>query len=168
MSDFVSWLKDVYIKAISNDFEWKPIYPNNLLCNGVEGVYTDMFFKQGDTYTYIKYSIEYARRVDSRGLIHPEEPIKYYVLHELILRDLPEPFEIPEPSNKSNFYSNAHYVSNYGRFRCVFDDEETAKGNIQNELIGLIYPAVFILNEEEEKEWKAFLEKIQKEQKVFE
>lgn len=162
MSDMVSWLKEIYTKAMSNDFEWKLIYPNNMPCNGVTGIYTDMFFKHGDTYTYLKYSIQYCHRVDKEGFSHPEEPIKYYVLHELRCLDLPEIFEIPEPSNDYESNSIASIVNDFGRFRYIFDDEETAKSVVSNELLVLIYPSTYLLNEDDAKEWNAFLNSFNK------
>ena len=37
MSELVTWLKAIYAKAQENKFEWKPLYPNNMPCNGKEG-----------------------------------------------------------------------------------------------------------------------------------
>ena len=161
MSDLVNWMKDIYIKAKTNDFKWKNIYPNNMIQNGIDGIYTDMFFEKDNKYTYIKYSIEYCSRCDEEGISHREEGIKYYVLHELRMHDLDETFEIPEPT--TNFLVDDEYacmVNDYGRFRYVFDDEETAKKVVANELRMMIYPYKYILSEEEGEEWNNFLETV--------
>lgn len=131
-----------------------------MYCNGVEGIYTDMFFKMDNKYKYVKYSIEYMSRCDSDGISHPDEGIKYYVLHELVINDLDEKFEIPEPTGGINFNDDlACLVNNYGRFRYVFDDEETAKNVVKAELLHMIYPYTYMLNDEELNEWKTFLDK---------
>ena len=164
MSELISWMKEVYKKVKANDFEWKNIYPDNMPCNGVKGKYTEMFFKKDGKYTYIKYSIEYCSRCDEDGLSHPEEGTKYYVLHELIKHDLEETFKIPEPSNEFLWdESLACLVNEYGRFRYVFDDEKTAKKVAANDLLMLIYPYTYILNDEEKAEWRAFYESQKKE-----
>lgn len=157
-------MKEIYTKAELNNFEWRPIYPNNMPCNGVIGVYTDMFFKRGDTYTYLKYSIQYCHRVDKEGFSHPEEPIKYYALHELRYLDLPEPFEIPEPSNEYESNSIASIVNDFGCFKHIFDDEKTAKSFVSHALLVLIYPHTYLLNEDDAKKWNAFLDSFKNEE----
>ena len=164
MSELVSWMKEIYKKAQCGEFEWKKVYPNNMPCNRVTGIYTDMFLEKDGTYTYLKYTIEYHARCDKDGMSHPDEKTKYFVLHELRVRDLEEKFKIPEPSDDSwswsgsNIDNLSNLVNNYGRFRYVFDDEETAKSVVGHELIMLIYPYTYILSDEEEKEWKRFIE----------
>lgn len=85
MSELVKFLESLYIKAKRNDFEWKYIYPNNMLENDVVGIYTDMFFERDSKYTYLKYSIEYCSRCDKDGMSHPEEGTRYYVLHRVMI-----------------------------------------------------------------------------------
>lgn len=160
MSEIVAWLKNVYPKVKTNEFEWKNIYFNNMPCNGVTGIYTDMFFKEENEYTYIKYSIEYCSRCDKKGVSHPEEGIRYFVLHELKIDNLDEKFDIPEPSNTPPGDGSAAYrVNSYGRFRYVFDDEETAKSVAVNELLMWIYSYTYILSEEELDEWECSISK---------
>lgn len=162
MSELVKFLENLYIKAKSNNFEWKSIYPNNMLQNGVVGIYTDMFFEKDNKYTYLKYSIEYCSRCDKDGMSHPEEGIRYFVLHELRMRDLDEKFEIPEPAREFRWDDrDSHRVNDYGRFRYVFDDVETAKCVVANEVLMILYPYTYLLNEEEGKEWNDFLDKFQ-------
>jgi len=164
----LSWLKDIYIKVTTNNFEWKIIYPNNRLGNPVDGMYTDMFFEKDGKYTYIKYSIQYMYRCDEKGRSHPEEGIKYYVLHELRMDDLDETWEIPEPANKIDLNDTlSRLVNNYGRFCYVFDDIETAKKVVSHQLCNLIYPYTYLLNKEEQKEWNSFVTDILEKRIIF-
>lgn len=118
-----------------------------------------MFFKMGDSYQYVKFSIQYMPRCDENGLCHPEEGIKYYVLHKLSMNDLNEIFEIPKPSDDGfRFNDKACLLNDYGRFRFVFDDELTAKRVVPHELLQMIYPYQFILDDEELLDWQEFLD----------
>lgn len=157
MSELVNFMKEVYEKAEKNDFEWKPLYPNNMPCNGQEGVYTYMFFKDNDKYTYVKYTIEYFHKVDEEGITRPEDKPRYYVLHGLIENAFAEKFEIPEPNNKCELDGLGLAVNDYGNFYCVFDDEDTAKKVVSAKLKGMIFPYQYILAEEEIDEWIEFL-----------
>ena len=157
-NSLLPWLKTMYLKAKSCDLEWKNIYSNNMPCNGIEGIYTDMFFEKDGKYTYWKFSIEYMARCDSEGTLHPKDGIKYYVLHELNIDDLEETFQIPEPSDKLDLNDDLRFlVNDYGNFKYVFDDVETAKSAAQHALLGIIYPYIYILTEEECIEWKEFI-----------
>lgn len=160
----LEWMKSVYAKAKENSFQWKPLYPNNMPCNGVAGIYLDMFFKEDEHFKYVKFTIEYMSRCDENGLSHPEEGIRYYVLHLLEMNDLKESFEIPEPSDDYNPFDDtpADVVNDYGRFRYVFDDEETAKKVTCNELLQKMYPATYILTYEEERYWNWFVKSFEK------
>ena len=88
----------------------------------------------------------------------------FYVLHLLEEDDLKETFEIPEPSDDYNPFddTNVNVVNNYGRFRYVFDDEDTAKKVVCNELLQMIYPATYILTYEEERYWNWFVKSFEK------
>lgn len=158
MGDLVNWLKQLYIKAKEKDFEWKPLYPNNMPCNGKEGIYTEMWFDKDGKYKYVKFTVNYMSRCDADGISHPAEGVKYYVLHELVIDDLEEKFEIPEPNNEFRWDDGlASLVNDYGRFRYVFDDEETAKSVAGNELLHWIYPYTYIMSDEEGAEWNKFI-----------
>ena len=118
-----------------------------------------MYFERDGKYRYLKYSIEYCSRCDENGMCHPEEGAKYYVLHELSVSDLDKKFEIPEPARVFAWNENdSHIVNNFGRFRYVFDDVETAKSVVPRELMMILYPYTYILSDEEGKEWNDFLE----------
>lgn len=158
MSTLLEWMKAVYAKAKNYNLQWKPLYPNNMPCNGVAGSYTDMFLMEGERYNYVKFTIKYMYRCDEDGISHPEEGIRYYVLHMLEIRDLEVTFSIPEPSDdyKMTDKTNADIVNSYGRFRYVFDDEETARKVACSELLQIIYPFTHILSEEEFAGWNLF------------
>lgn len=155
----LEWMKSIYTKVKENDFQWKPLYPNNMPSNPLAGIYLDMFFKEGDHFQYVKFTIEYKSRCDENGFSHPDEGVKYYVLHLLEENNLEEMFEIPEPSEEYHPFehTNADVLNDYGRFRYVFDDEETAKKVVSNELLQKIYPATYILTYEEERYWNLFV-----------
>lgn len=159
MSERIEWMKRIYKTAVRKELEWKPIYPNNMPCNGMEGVYTDMFFEQDGSYTYFKFSIQYCAKCDENGLTRRDEGIRYYVLHELRRSNLEERFEIPTPSDETDVLHDnlALFVNNYGRFRYVFDDVETAKSVVANELLQYIYPFTYLLDDDEGEEWNRFL-----------
>lgn len=158
MSEMLQWMKDVYTKAKTGSLDWKPIYPNNVPSNGKQGIYADMSFRRGDKYDYLKFSIEYKAICDENGLSHPEEGTQYFVLHKLKIHDLEEPIVIPEPDEHTDIWgeSNALLVNTYGDFRYVFDDEDTAKKAVSNELLNMIYPCTYLLKDEED-EWIEFL-----------
>ncbi|MBQ8039482.1 MAG: hypothetical protein IJ274_06395 [Lachnospiraceae bacterium] len=158
-TSLLPWIKQLYVKAKSADFKWKHIYPNNMPCNGIEGIYTDMFFEKNGKYVYLKFSIEFMTRCDNKGIFHPEEEIKYYVLHQLEITDLDNTFQIPEPSDNFNFNDDlACLVNDYGHFRYVFDDVETAKSVVAHEILAIIYPYTYLLSDEEYNEWEDFIQ----------
>lgn len=160
MSDLVNWMKEVYLKGKNNDLEWKPVYPNNMPCNGIEGIYSEMNFQKDGKYQYVKFTVEYQARVDEEGISWPSEGTKYYVLHELIINDSDVPIETPEPNDNYDILEteNIGFINCYGDYRCVFDDEETAKKVAGHDLLQLIYPYTCILKEKEIEEWNAFIE----------
>lgn len=158
MSEVLKFMKDIYRKIKDENLEWKNVYPNNMPCNGVDGIYTEMFFEKDGKYQYIKYTIEYCSRCDKDGISHPKEGVKYYVLHELKIDDLEEKFEIPEPTDKFDYNNDlACFVNEYGRFRYVFDDEETAKCVAKKDLKMMLYLYSHLLTEEEIDEWNNFV-----------
>ena len=109
----------------------------------------------------LKVRRKYKPRIDEDFL---------YTLFENIgenqIEDLEETFEIPEPTDDFDFRNNlACLVNNYGRFRCVFDDEETAKKVISSELKNLIYPYTYLLNDEELEEWIGFVKQYEQKER---
>lgn len=160
MSSLVEWMKDAYLIARNGALNWKPLYSNNMPSNGQDGIYTDMNLRSDNGYQYIKFSIQYQSRCDAEGIIHPEEGTKYYVFHSLVIDELEEMIQIPEPNNDFAPFTDDNdnlIVNIYGRFRYAFDDEETAKSVACYELLHLIYPYSYILSEDEGREWNRFL-----------
>ena len=156
----LNWMKSVYSKAMDENWIWKPLYNNNMPGNGVEGVYTDMFFKADSHYDYLKFTIQYMSRCDESGISHPEDGVKYYILHSLEINDLQETFVIPEPTDDFHPFNQedkAGLVNNYGRFRYVFDDEETPKKVAHAELLQMLYPRSFLFSVEDSYEWGEFV-----------
>ena len=160
----LEWMKAVYTRVKENDFQWKPLYPNNMPSNGVAGIYMDMIFKEDEHFKYVKFTIEYVSRCDENGLSHPEEGVKYYVLHLLEENDVQEAVEISDPLEDYPPFAdtNANRVNKYGRFRYVFDDEETAKKVVHKELLQMIYPYTYILTYEETRHWNWFVKSFEK------
>ncbi|MCM1164901.1 MAG: hypothetical protein NC299_04465 [Lachnospiraceae bacterium] len=164
MSEFVEVLKQYYLAARQKTFTWYEVHPNNMPQNPVDGIYTYFWFKRKDGWEFLKYTIEYCHRVDEKGMTRVDEPVKYYVLHEF--RDTyPERLKIPEP-NCAHFGGSKdppvgefspYIVNTYGRFRYVFDDEETAKKVVSSELLHIIYPLLHMITEEEGEEWNKFV-----------
>ena len=153
-------MKDTYIMARNMDLEWKPLYPNNMPDSGQDGIYTDMNLRSDNGYQYIKFTIQYQPRCDAEGISHSEEGTRYYIFHSLVIDDLDEKIEIPEPNNDFDPFNDDKdnlIVNIYGRFRYAFEDEETAKSVACYELLHLIYPHSYILSEEEGKAWNEFL-----------
>lgn len=167
MIDTFNWVKDVYLKAYNNAFEWKPLYPNNIISNGLAGIYTDMFFERHGSYTYVKFTIEYVSRCDDAGIIHSEEGTKYFVLHELVLNNVEKKFNIPEPLAHIGGCrdDNSMIVDNYGRYKYVFDDEHTAKRRVADELCNLVVPYVFFLDDSKRQELAGLLGDLKKDTK---
>ena len=151
--ELLSWLKEIYVKVKTNDFEWKPIYRNVSFGNSVDGIYTDMFFEKDGSYTYVKYSIQYVFRCDSNGITYPTEGVKYYVLHELQMNGLDKTWEIPVPSKAYDFN---HSVYDYGKFRYVFEDVQTAESVAAKYILNIVYSFTHLLRGNELEEWVQF------------
>ncbi len=163
MSELIERLKSYYFAAKKCEHIWYDYYPNNMLNNEKSGIYTVFWFRDEDKWMFLKYTIEYMSRVDAEGFMHPEEGVKYYVLHEYESTQ-DKPLTIPAPADNDRFEYDPEtefdpdIVNSFGRFRYVFDDEETAKAVISGELLRRIYPYLFILNEDERSQWKQFIE----------
>ena len=129
---------------------------------------TDIIFSFVLQYSFEEF-FEYMSRVDAEGITHTEEGVKYYVLHSY-QKEYDNIMTIPEPSDDDGMLLNddtdtefsPDIVNDFGRFRYVFDDEETAKAVISSELLARIYPYLFILSKEELEEWKYFVDAFEK------
>jgi hypothetical protein len=138
-----------------------------MIQNGIDGIYTDMFFKCNGKYKYVKFSIIYQSRCDRNGMSHPEEETAFYILHEFRINDLEEKFQIPEPGKHMDWENAfATMVNNYGRFRYAFRNEKTAKSVISHELLMMIYPYVYLLSDTEAEEWNRFVASTERARKM--
>lgn len=157
MNNLVQFMKQLYILSETKEYDWKPVYLNNFVSNGIVGIYFDINLKTGENkYCYLKYTIQYQWRCDENGISHPYEGTDLYILHEYRKDDLSIPIVIPDPSDDKKSYSDV--VNRFGRFRYAFHDEKTAKSVISNELKHIIYPYLYILNDTEKDEWYKFLQ----------
>ncbi|MBD5129351.1 MAG: hypothetical protein HDT43_05455 [Ruminococcaceae bacterium] len=132
--------------------------------NSKRGIYTYFWFEKGNEFEFLKFTIQHCHRVDEKGVTHSDESVKYYVLHEFCEK-YPEQYGIPEPSRNSRLIEEPNegefhptIVNSYGRFRYVFDDEETAKKFVSSELLHILYPYLYILSDEDKKEWNKFVD----------
>ena len=166
MSQLLEKLKEYYLTARKREIQWHDYYPNNMPGNGKEGIYAYFWFQGEDKFEFVKYTIQYMSRCDEEGMSHPGEGVKYYVLHQLD-KEYDRMLKIPAPSNDDGILFredvpegefHPDIVNDFGRFRYVFDDEETAKKVAANEFLHRIYPYMYILSEEEGKEWNQFIE----------
>lgn len=164
MSNLLEQLKQYYLTAKQKTFIWYDVHANNMPQNPKDGIYTYFWFEKEDGWEFLKFTVQHCHRVDEEGLTHSEEPVKYYVLHEF-REKYPERYKIPELDrdpplswNKSagEFYPSI--VNEYGRFRYVFDDEETAKKVVSRELLHILYPYLYILSEEDRSAWNKFID----------
>lgn len=163
MSDLSEYIKSLYTIA-RRGFEWKPLYFNNNSSMDENGIYSDMNIPKGDKFTYIKFTIQYQSRCDKNGFSHPKEGIRFYILHSLKIDDLTEPLIVPKPCNAevsqtSSQVSAALSVNNFGRFRYVFDDVETAQKVAIKEIEQMITPLYHCLLKVECDDVKNFIEK---------
>ena len=118
------------------DIEWKPLYPNNMKCNGLEGCYCVMFYKHKDGIVSArKYTIAFQRKElkPGTGLVEPNS-IDRYVLFEKSYPEVIGPLEHPEPTDNwigldldSKDTFNRYDVNSYGDFVYAYEDLEVAK-----------------------------------------
>lgn len=163
MNELSEYIKSLYATA-RRCFEWKPLYFNNNSSMDENGIYSDMNIPKGDKFTYIKFTIQYQSRCDENGLSHPEEGIRFYILHSLKIDDLTELLIVSKPCNAevsqtSSQVSAALTVNNYGRFRYAFDDIVTAKKVAVKEVEQMITPLYHCLLKVEFDDVKNFIEK---------
>ena len=85
------------------DLVWKPIYPNNILSNGIEGCYALVLRKDSDGRVYgRKYSILFQKEEDpehpGEGIQAPHARTELYILMEKGYCDVCGPLDYPEPA----------------------------------------------------------------------
>ena len=117
-------------------FEWKPLHPNNMKCNGLSGYYCLMIRQKDDgTYYGRKYTIEFQHKEvePGTGYIDPQT-IDRYILFENTYPEIIGTLEYPEPTNEDHGLFNddkntlsAYDVNNYGGFVYAYETLELAK-----------------------------------------
>lgn len=143
-------------KDMKDRFVWKPLYPNNMKCNGLDGYYC-LVIRQRDDGTYYgrKYTIEFQHKEIEPGTGYVDsKTIDRYVLFEKIYPEIIGNLEYPEPTNESpEFFDDnkntldAHDVNSYGSFVYAYETLELAKKRAEtqwNHIYG--YVASFLGN----------------------
>lgn len=123
------------------DLVWKPIYPNNILSNGIEGCYALVLRKDPDGRIYgRKYSILFQKEEDpehlGEGILALHARTELYILLEKGYYDVSGPLDYPEPaegghspfsqSEQENTFHSCG-VNDYGRFVRAYPTLELAK-----------------------------------------
>lgn len=123
----------------SEDLNWKPIYPNNILCNKAEGEYALVLRRAEDGTVFgRKYSILFQLAEDpdhlGEGCIAREHRIEAYILFEAMLNDVTGPLDYPPPRRSGSIFhedSNVTLsdwgVNEYGSFIRAYPTIELAK-----------------------------------------
>lgn len=140
------------------DLEWKPLYPNNMLCNRMTGWYCFLWIRnENGTYSGRKYTILFQERENEKGYIEGGNP-ELFVLFEKIYAELEKPLEYPAPSNTSIFNSESSItffdINSYGNFVRAFKDVYSAQKRALKQfkmVFGFALSSVVSEKEEEKK-----------------
>ena len=81
------------------DLIWHPVHPNNMPCNGVDGIYCLLFKKSEKSIYCCKWTIEYQQQEKEPMLISSDAPIEAYILHMKRYFEVKGPLKYPKPSN---------------------------------------------------------------------
>lgn len=131
--------REIVEKAYATNIEdmvWKPVYPNNILGNGIEGYYCLMLHKDkvgkisGRKYTI---AFQYEEVEKGTGFVNPEK-INGYILFEKVYReivgslDYQGPYEgyVPDLWKSENTLSSSD-MNDKGSFVYAYDNIEDAK-----------------------------------------
>ena len=106
-----------------DDFNWKPIYANNLIQNGQDGWYAILHAKKDGKFYVCKWSILFQREELEPMYQAQDAETESYILFMERYFDLAEPIIYPEPSNETSFYD----VNEYGSFVRAYKTLEEAK-----------------------------------------
>lgn len=123
--------EDERIRLKQEDVVWKPLHPNNMANNPLEGYYALLFRKQHDGKIFgykwtIKFQYEEIEPALSSSLINS------YILFGKRYMDLDSVFSYPEPAKKYEFSKKhengcADGVNDYGDFFYAYRSLEEAK-----------------------------------------
>lgn len=142
-------MKELVKKASAlnlDDLIWKPLYPNNMPCNGLDGYYCLILHKGNeDKICGRKYTIffQYKEIEEGTGHINRKE-IDRYVLFEKNYFNIKGPTKHPEPSDDFDWYVessdtlHATEVNDYGSFVYAYEDLDSARKRVLNQ-----YKAVY-------------------------
>ena len=124
-------------RLAENDLEWKPMYPNNMKCNGESGMYSIVAFRDsnGRVSSCRKYSIlfQYPEVEPGAGMIDRDYVDKYILFEKSYPQVVGEPYyDGPfesEPSDlwrcKGKTFSSSD-MNDYGSFVYAYDTLEHA------------------------------------------
>lgn len=121
-----------------NDLTWKPIYPNNMKTNGLDGYYCLLLHKnENGTYGARKYSIKFQHKELEAGTGHVDPNIiEMYVLFEKCYPKIVGKLSYPDASecgtpkdlwcNNDNALNSAD-INDCGEFVRAYTNIEDAK-----------------------------------------
>ncbi len=122
------------IRLTDEDLTWFPIYPNNMSCNGVDGVYTLLFRKDYDgTLRATKWSIGFQKEECAPGIIAGDSEIELYILHRKDYANIKGAFNYPDPNAYHDLFADTEDtfhnldINDYGDFVRAYKTLEEAK-----------------------------------------
>lgn len=131
--------REIVEKAYATNLEdmiWKPIYPNNMRGNGLDGYYCLMLHKGNDgKVSGRKYSIVFQNEEVEKGtgFVDPNK-INAYILFEKVYCEVVGPLDYPEAQEdyapdlwKSENTLNSADMNDKGSFVYAYDNIEDAK-----------------------------------------
>jgi hypothetical protein len=174
--DLLMWMERMYsISYSQNPLYWNILHPNNMYCNGNEGQYATLWVPNKDKFDFYKFTIKYGYRVDENLVSYPMEGIMHYILFIFECRDKYDKIlKIPQPNQSIDLYTSSEeyyergyfsptIVNEYGNFKAVFSNIETAEKACYSYLRHIIYPYGYILSEEDQEEFNIFVTKFREE-----
>ena len=125
-------------KLSAEDFDWKPLYPNNIESNGEEGQYALIFREVDGKVRGTKFSVVYNYKWDE-GLCRTDK-IESYDLYVKDYDDVLGPLHYPPLGDDSidNWFADSSNdctfgsldVNDYGPACCPYDSLEEAKAGV--------------------------------------
>ncbi len=120
------------------DLVWYPLYPNNMSCNEVDGIYCLLFMRSEKSIYCCKWTIKYQLQEKEPMVIGSDSPIEAYILHMKRYFDVKGPFNYPEPRKLEDWSItdvekedertlSSEDVNDYGDFVRAYKTLEEAK-----------------------------------------
>ena len=136
------------------DIKWKNLYPNNMPCNGIEGIYCVFLHENEDgTFDGRKYTIYNQLPITEDGIICMNQEPEFYILFEKTYTGLKSNEGHPEPCNKLNLRLrsveeelDACEVNDYGDFRRAYISLEDAKKGVLRDYKQSLYMYRYMLS----------------------